>query len=400
MMPMTDLTFLVAEDHAFQRRTLVKMLQSMGARTVYEAADGRSALDIFRGPDRRVDIIISDLDMPEMDGMEFIRHVGEAGVQASLILSSALERSLVASVETMTRAYGINLLGVIDKPATTNKLALLIGAYRPVAARAKRAPLEQMPLEEITRGIAAGEFEPFLQPKVGMDDATVTGAEALVRWRHPERGLIPPAAFIPALEENDQIDELTWVVLDRTAATMRAWQDGGRADGHTISVNLSLKTLNDPRVADRITDCVRQHGVPANRIVLEITESAAMTDIARCLENLTRLRMKGFGLSIDDFGTGYSSMQQLARVPYTELKIDQSFVMGAASQARLRIMLESSMHMADKLGLTVVAEGVETQEDWDLLQKLGCHKAQGYYIAKPMPADEFLEWADQWVPPQ
>src|SRR5262245_52795149 len=125
-----------------------------------------------------------------------------------------------------------------------------------------------------------------------------------------------------------------------------------------------------------------------------------MTDVAKALENLTRLRMKGFGLSIDDFGTGYSSMQQLARVPYTELKIDQSFVMGAASQARLRVMLESSMHMANKLGLTGVAEGVETREDWNLLQKIGCHKAQGYFIARPMPAGEFLEWAQKWVPPQ
>ena len=399
-MPMTDLAFLVAEDHDFQRRTLVKMLRSMGARTVYEAADGRTALDIFRDPERPVDIIISDLDMPEMDGMEFIRHVGETGAQASLILSSALERSLVASVETMTRAYGINLLGAVDKPVTTQKLALVVGGYRPPGAKAKRAPLEQMPLEEIARGIAAGQFEPFLQPKVGMNDATVMGAEALVRWRHPERGLIPPAAFIPALEENDRIDELTWAVLNRTAATIRQWQDAGRANGHTVSVNLSLKTLNDPKVADRITECVRQHGIAADRIVLEITESAAMTDTGRCLENLTRLRMKGFGLSIDDFGTGYSSMQQLARVPYTELKIDQSFVMGAASQARLRIMLESSMDIANRLGLTVVAEGVETREDWDLLQKIGCHKAQGYFIAKPMPADQFLDWADTWTPPQ
>jgi EAL domain-containing protein (putative c-di-GMP-specific phosphodiesterase class I)/FixJ family two-component response regulator len=399
-MPMTNLAFLVAEDHDFQRRTLVKMLHSMGARTVYEAPDGKTALEIFRDPERQVDIIISDLDMPEMDGMEFIRHVGEAGVQASLILSSALERSLVASVETMTRAYGINLLGAVDKPVTTQKLALVVGAYRPPGAKARRAPLEQMPLDEIARGIAAGQFEPFLQPKVGMDDARVMGAEALVRWRHPERGLIPPAAFIPALEENDRIDELTWAVLNRTAATIRQWQDAGRANGHTISVNLSLKTLNDPKVADRITECVRGHGIAADRILLEITESAAMTDTARCLENLTRLRMKGFGLSIDDFGTGYSSMQQLTRVPYTELKIDQSFVMGAASQARLRIMLESSMDIANRLGLTVVAEGVETREDWDLLQKIGCHKAQGYFIAKPMPADQFLEWAETWTPPQ
>ncbi len=171
-----------------------------------------------------------------------------------------------------------------------------------------------------------------------------------------------------------------------------------RGSPYTVSVNLSLKSLDDPKLADRITETVRRQGVDPSFIILEVTETAAMTDVARCLENLARLRMKGFGLSIDDYGTGYSSMQQLARVPYTELKIDQSFVLGAASQPRLRVMLESSMELANRLGLTVVAEGVETRQDWDLLKQLGCHKAQGYFIAKPLPADKFLDWVDEWRP--
>lgn len=395
-MAIGELTFLVAEDHDFQRKTLVRMLQGLGAKTILEAANGRLALDTFSDLTQPIDIIICDLDMPEMDGMEFIRHVGETGVPVSLILSSALERSLIASVETMTRAYGITLLGAVDKPATPQKLADLIGKHGKGHAAAKKAPLKQMPVGEIAAGLAAGQFEPFLQPKVALSDGEVTGAEALVRWRHPQMGLVPPAAFIPTLEAAGMIDDLTWVMLDKSAAIAGQWAKKGLP--YTISVNLSLKSLDDPKLADRITEAVRGQGIEPSSIILEVTETAAMTDVARCLENLARLRMKGFGLSIDDYGTGYSSMQQLARVPYTELKIDQSFVLGAASQPRLRVMLESSMELANKLGLTVVAEGVETRQDWDLLKELGCQKAQGYYIAKPMPADAFLDWVDEWPP--
>jgi EAL domain-containing protein (putative c-di-GMP-specific phosphodiesterase class I)/CheY-like chemotaxis protein len=395
-MQIAELSFLVAEDHDFQRKALVRMLRGLGAKAVLEAADGRAALETFKELTQPVDIIICDLDMPQMDGMEFIRHVGEAGVPVSLILSSALDRTLISSVETMTRAYGISLLGAIEKPATPQKLAGLIARYSRTVALPRRPPLEQVPIREIAEGMAAGQFEPFLQPKVLLVNAEVVGAEALVRWRHPQRGLIPPGAFVPALEASGMIDDLTWIMLDKSAAVVSQWLKSGRQ--YSISVNLSLKSLEDASLAERITERIRHHGVDPACIILEVTETAAMTDVGRCLENLARLRMKGFGLSIDDYGTGYSSMQQLARVPYTELKIDQSFVMGASSQPRLRVMLESSMRMAEKLGLKVVAEGVETRRDWNLLLELGCHMAQGYYISKPMPAPEFLDWVDEWPP--
>jgi len=395
-MDIGELTFLVAEDHDFQRKTLVRMLRGLGAKTVLEAANGKLALELFRSLAQPVDIIVCDLDMPEMDGMEFIRHLGEAGVLVSLILSSALDRSLIASVETMTRAYGIALLGAVDKPVTPQKLGDLIGKHGKSQVAVKKPPLQQMTEAQIAEGLAAGQFEPFLQPKVALSDGAVTGAEALVRWRHPATGLIPPAAFIPTMEASGMIEDLTWMMLCKSAAIVGQWSKRGLA--YTMSVNLSLKSLDDPKLADRITESVRGQGIEPSSIILEVTETAAMTDVARALENLARLRMKGFGLSIDDYGTGYSSMQQLARVPYTELKIDQSFVLGAASQPRLRVMLESSMELANKLGLTVVAEGVETRQDWDLLKQLGCQKAQGYYIAKPMPADAFLDWVDDWSP--
>jgi EAL domain-containing protein (putative c-di-GMP-specific phosphodiesterase class I)/FixJ family two-component response regulator len=398
-MPIEELRFLVAEDHDFQRRTLVRMLTGLGAKHVAEASDGRAALELFRAAAQPVDIIISDLEMPGMDGMEFIRHVGETGMPVSVILSSALDPSLVSSVETMTKAYGIALLGAIEKPVTPQKLGDLIRRYvlpKPKATRP--AGTEALPLEEIRQGLKNGEFVPFFQPKVSLANGTVMGAEALARWLHPKKGVIGPYAFIGPLEENGLIDNLTWAMLEKSAKLCRDWTSSGLEA--TVSVNLSLKSLTDPGLAERVTEIVQKQGLAPRRMVLEVTESAAMTDVGRALENLTRLRMKGFGLSIDDYGTGYSSMQQLSRIPFTELKIDQSFVLSALEKESSKVILASSLDMARKLKLHSVAEGVETRAHWNLLRNLGCDIAQGYFIAKPMDTHTFSNWVLAWTPPE
>jgi len=397
-MEISELRFLVAEDHEFQRRTLVRMLASLGALEVLEAADGRAALDVLLEAGRTVDIIVCDLDMPEMDGMEFIRHVGEAGTQVSVILSSALDRHLIASVETMTTAYGMNLLGAIEKPATPQKLRDLIARHGIVPARRKGVPAAAIPVTDVIAGLRAGQFEPFFQPKVDMATGKLVGAEALARWRHPERGIVSPGAFVGVLEASGETEALTWVMLEKSVAAAKAWQEQGLAA--SVSVNLSLTTLSDPTLADRITEAVRREGLETKAMILEITETAAMTDVGRCLENLARLRVKGFGLSIDDYGTGYSSMQQLARIPFTELKLDQSFVTNCAANLQHQAIIESSLDMARRLHLKTVAEGVETLADWTLLRDLGCGAGQGYFIAKPLPPGDLLRWAEAWRAPE
>ncbi|MGH8688570.1 MAG: EAL domain-containing response regulator [Burkholderiales bacterium] len=391
------LHLLVAEDHDFQRKTLVRMLKALGVKHVSEASDGQAALDMLAAPARRIDIIISDLEMPGMDGMEFMRHIGEAEIPVSVIITSSLDQALIASVETMTRAFGITLLGAIEKPATPEKLRALIDRYAPPRRKAPRPAAPAIPLEEIRRGLDAGEFEPFFQPKVSLGDGGVVGAEALARWRHPQKGVLAPFAFITEMENNNLIDPLTWSILDKSTASCREWLARGLQA--TVSVNLSLKSLGDPGLADRITARVAARKLSARNVMLEITESAAMTDVAKALENLARLRMKGFGLSIDDYGTGYSSMQQLSRISFTELKIDQSFVFSAVEKESSRVILASSLDMAKKLKLKVVAEGVETRAHWDLLKGLGCDVAQGYFIARPMEAAAFQQWAHDWRPP-
>lgn len=395
-MPVAKLHFLVAEDHDFQRSVLVRMLENLGAKEVHEAVDGRAALAIVKDPARAIDIVISDLDMPGMDGMEFIRHLGESAIPVSLILASSLERKLLASIQTMTEAYGIRLLGVVEKPLTPAKLEMLIGLHKPAQAKPDRPRVAgpSFTLEEIAAGLKNDEFEPFFQPKVELATGKVKGAEALARWRHPQHGIVAPYAFIKPLEDNGLIDDLTWVMLRKAAGFCRTWRATGL--DATVSVNLSLKSLSDVKIADRVTELVRSQNLEPRHMVLEVTESAATTDVGKALENLARLRMKGFGLSIDDYGTGYSSMQQLTRIAFTEIKIDQSFVTNAAKQESAKVILKSSLDMAKNLKIMAVAEGIETQEDWNLLRQLGCDLGQGYLIARPMESVAYLDWVRGW----
>ena len=393
-----DLRFLIVEDHGFQRWATRQTLENLGAVFVLEAADGREALEKFRSANEPIDIIISDLDMPGMDGMELIRHLGAEGRQVSLILASALDRALIGSVETMTTAYGINLLGAIAKPITASALAAAIGRHALPRTDLDRTRAEGpvYTLDEITEGLRNHEFEPYFQPKVQISTGAIKGVEALARWRHPIKGVVPPRAFMPQLDTSDQIDVLTMTMLEMAAVCCRTWCQRGL--DATVSVNLSLTSLADVNLADRITELVLAQGLDPHHMVLEVTESAVATHLGSALENLSRLRMKGFGLSIDDYGTGYSSMQQLSRIAFTELKIDQSFVRNAAKQRSSRVILESSLDMAKRLNIVAVAEGVETQLEWDLLRELGCDQGQGYFIAVPMETGEFFRWIKTWRP--
>jgi len=232
-----------------------------------------------------------------------------------------------------------------------------------------------------------------MQPKVLVSDGRVCGAEALARWRHPELGVLPAGAFIPTLEQEGLVDELTWTMLRRSALWCARWHAQGIAV--TVSVNVSLTSLGDVQLADHVLAIVREEALQPRQVVLEVTESAATTDTAHALENLGRLRMRGFGLSIDDYGTGHSSMQQLSRIAFTELKIDRSFVADSAVDESTRVILGSSLEMARQLGIDAVAEGVETPADWRLLRALGCEMAQGYLIGRPMEAERFADWVSQ-----
>jgi EAL domain-containing protein (putative c-di-GMP-specific phosphodiesterase class I) len=389
---LSSLRFLVVEDHPFQRWATVNVLEALGAQQVLAAEDGRAALVILRDVDKPVDIVVSDLDMPEMDGMEFIRHLGESAGAPALILASSLDRALVASVETMARVYGVRLLGAIEKPVTAKNAMPLIESYgaAPGAARGAPGSVRTFSVDEVLAGLRSSEFEPFFQPKVDMRSGRVMGAEALARWRHPEEGIVGAVSFIPLLERSGHIGEFTSVMVQAAGGFCREWRDRGLQV--TLAINLSQESLGDVALADHMVRVVQGTGLLPRDMIFEVTESAMAANLGRALENLSRLRMRGFGLSLDDYGTGYASMQQLTRIAFTELKIDKAFVKNAPEQQPTRAMLESSLEMAGKLGIPAVAEGIESRAEWDLLRDLGCDLGQGYYVARPMEGIVFLDW--------
>jgi EAL domain-containing protein (putative c-di-GMP-specific phosphodiesterase class I) len=245
--------------------------------------------------------------------------------------------------------------------------------------------------EDVAQGLKQGQFESLFQPKVEVKTGRLAGAETLGRWRHPERGFVNPRHFIDLADASGLMDPLT-ITMVRNAA--RCWRGLHRAGFEVpLSVNLSISSLTDPSFADRILAVVREEQVDPPQLIFEVTESLAASDLGATLENLSRLRIKGFGLSLDDYGTGYSSMQRLSRIPFTELKIDASFVKTASGNSQSYAMVESSIELARKLRIDAVGEGVETREEFDLLLTLGCPVAQGYYIARPMSATQLVDWA-------
>ncbi len=281
----------------------------------------------------------------------------------------------------MAIAYGVRLLGLMEKPVTFAGLEDMIARRDSTVPQLRRLPADaSYSPEQIAEGVRQKQFVPFYQPKVLLATGAVVGMEALARWHHPEHGLVAPGAFIGVLELSGDIDLLTFAMLESAVAACRRLHERGFA--MTVSVNLSLASLIDTTMADRITKVVRAAGLDPRFVIFEMTETAAMTQVAPALENLARLRMRGFGLSVDDFGTGFASLQQLTRVPFTELKIDQGFVTGCSVNPEARVIVESSVEMARKLGISSVAEGVESLADWKMVRATGCEIAQGHYIAK------------------
>ena len=396
-MTLSALRVMVVEDHGFQRRMALRLLADLGVGDVLEAADGGSALDLLQGLPQPPDVILVDLDMPGMDGIEFIGHVAQRRLARGVALVSALDPALLNTVQTMARAYGLHVLGSVEKPLTVDKLQAVLARYEERLHDVDDDEEVEVGIEELRAALANGEIVPWFQPQVEFANGKVVAVEALARWHRGDGQIVRPHHFVPLLEREGLAGALTDSILDQACAWKRRWD--GEGMGCNLAVNVSPAVLHDPAAADRYQQIVQAHGIDPAQVVLEITESLLMADAARGLGVLARLRLKGFGLSIDDFGTGYSSLAQLSQVPFTELKIDQGFVSGAHAQPRKRAVIEASLDLARKLQLDTVAEGVETVEDWQMLAELGCGMAQGYLIAPPVPAEELAVTIGRWRRP-
>lgn len=391
VIPFSIETLLVVDDSSVQRLHTVGLMRELGVEMIYEAGDGHEALELLALLKLPPSLAIVDLEMPGMDGVEFIQHLQERQFNFPLIVASSRETSLLSSVETMIQALGMHVLGALQKPLTQKKILGALASFKSNAAHAP-ARGDQPEVCESALAAALGNHEivPFYQPKVDMRTGMLKGVEALARWKHPDGTMTPPDRFIPVAEKTGLIHELTLSMLEQAMRQAAVWNERGLP--LKVAVNLSPLSLDIPGFVQKVSDLLAQHALQADQIVLEITESSVVANLGVALGTLARLRLKGCGLSIDDYGTGFSSMQQLARIPFTELKIDRSFVHGAHARQNLRVILQSALDMARRLDLVTVAEGVETLEDWRLLQESGCMIGQGYLIGKPMQANDLPVW--------
>jgi EAL domain-containing protein (putative c-di-GMP-specific phosphodiesterase class I) len=397
-MALASLRVMVVEDHGFQRRMALRLLADLGIERTWEAADGGSALELLHGLDAPPDVIIVDLDMPGMDGVEFIGHVAERKLASAVVIASALDPALLETVQTMARAYGLRVLGAVEKPMTLAKLATVLAGFDDGFGHQPFVPREEAMPDELRLALRDGELRPWFQPQAEFSNGRVLGVEALARWVKPDGRVLEPGQFLGVIEREGLVEQFTDVMLRQSCVWKKRWeQQHGLRLG--LSVNVWARNLTDSATADRWQQIVREHGVDPAEIVLEVTESSILADAAHGLGVLARLRLKGFGLSIDDFGTGYSSMAQLSHVPFTELKIDRGFVTGAEHQPRKRAVIEASLDLARKLELDVVAEGVETVGEWQMLAELGCGLAQGWLIAKAVPGDDLPGTVVHWRSP-
>jgi EAL domain-containing protein (putative c-di-GMP-specific phosphodiesterase class I)/C4-dicarboxylate-specific signal transduction histidine kinase/DNA-binding response OmpR family regulator len=390
----SDLKILVLDDEPFMLKLLARMLVSFGYTSISIFENGNAALEHIDDPDNMPGLILLDLNMPEMDGVEFARRLVEHHYVGSLILVSGEDERMLQSVEKLVRTHKISVLGHLHKPPLPAELVALLEKWTLPKQVGTRAAKKIYAANEVRAAIANGEMVNYYQPKVSVASGVVVGAEALVRWRHPHDGMVFPDQFIGVAEANGLIDDLTRAVLDGALAQIRRWQEAGLM--LRVAVNVSMDNLASLDFADFVAAQTAAAGVSPLNLVLEVTESRLMLDSRAPLEILTRLRLKRFKLSIDDFGTGNSSLAQLRDIPFDELKIDQSFVHGAWFNDTLRALFSSSLGLARLLGMETVAEGVEDRADWDFVKKSECDLAQGYFIAKPMPAEDMSGWIQSW----
>ena len=393
MMNNFSVKIALVDDEPFMLKLLGRMLVNLGYAAPSAHTSGSAALAVFAA-DGQPDLILLDLNMPEMDGIEFVRLLVETSYTGSLILVSGEDERMLQAASKLVLAHRISLLGQLQKPATPDALAALLAKWSPPASERRFTASAVYGAEAVRAAIANGELVNYYQPKVAVSSGAVVGVETLVRWRHPVDGLVFPDQFIGVAEAHDLIDDLTRVVLVSALAQARAWLDAGLA--LRVAVNLSMDNLAALGFANYVAAQAADAGVAPTEIVLEVTESQLMDDLRAPLEVLSRLRLKRFRLSIDDFGTGHSSLAQLRDLPFDELKIDRSFVHRAHADPTLRAIFESSLNLAHQLGMQVVAEGIEDRADWEFLRQTGCHLAQGYFIARPMPAADLPVWIETW----
>lgn len=372
----------------------LRMLQGLGYSQLTTAATAQEALLQLEHDPHSAELLVCDLAMPDMDGIQFLQTLNASPFRGSVILLSGISARVMHTVQKLLGGSQLTILGALTKPATPGALRGLLECWTPqTGLNATTQPLI-FTADDLRAASRERQWVVHYQPQVDLKTGEVVGMEALVRWTHPRYGLLHPEHFILQAEQCGAIDGLTDQVVSDSLAQQASWRSTGLRV--QMAINVSTQNLQTPDFWRILTGGALGAGVAPQDVTLEITETRLMSSSRAPLENLVRLRLQGFNLSIDDFGVGHSSLAQLRDLPFTELKVDRGFVKGARNNQIVRPILEGSLGIAKRMGMRSVAEGVETEDDWRLMRELECDMAQGHFIAQPMPVEHVEEWLQLW----
>ncbi len=389
---------LIVEDHPFQHEYLLNLFRDQGNIRVEAARDGNEAYELLKK--QAFDLVLTDLLMPGMDGIQLIQRMSLLASKPALAIMSAASRRMIISASVMAQSMGLTVVGQLSKPvvpAGVSSLMSNLDTFMKSDKPAVRDPL-RLGRETLREAMFNGELQAWFQPKKSLRDGNIVAAEALARWVHPEHGLLMPADFLPSLVKWGLEKELLMLFIKQTITAQAQWS----SQGHEIPVSINLPThlLDDDDLADTLHDYVRAEGGTPAKLGFELMECSTTQDISKYYAGACRLRMKGFGLAQDDFGQGFSSYFNLVSTPFTELKIDRALVHGCVENANLASALASIVTLGRQLGLEVVAEGVESQEELALLRQLNCDRVQGFLISRAVSFGHFGLLLNEDAPPR
>jgi EAL domain-containing protein (putative c-di-GMP-specific phosphodiesterase class I)/ActR/RegA family two-component response regulator len=382
---------LVVDDDFVGRIVIAKLAAQVGFAATFAASFDEAVLCLRQF---EFDCITLDLSLGGRDGVEILRMLAELGHATPVIVISGCEERILNSAVRVGRSLGLTVSEPLPKPLDTAALRRVLAEQRHHAAPIRTpGPLPAMiSRTEIATALAGGEFLTHFQPKIELASGTVVGCEALARWRSPRLGWVLPDRFIPLVERFDLMPDFTAMML--RSAVLSCRNVAKRHPGFTIAVNVSGSLLSDLALPEKVDAALEEAGLRPEALTLEITESVAMADIDRACDILVRLRIKGVSVSLDDFGTGYSSLSALARMPFSELKLDRSFVRQGTDDPDMWKIVRGSIALAKAFQMKTVAEGIETTRVLRMLEEVDCDIGQGLVFSAAISADELDHWLD------
>jgi len=337
------------------------------------------------------DLLVSGLLFDDGDGFQLIRHVSKRRRPPALFVVSHQQRAVIKAAVSLADACGLQVAGTSEHPLDVAGIARSLEGFEPRrVVRAARPAVRPLEHDELLSLFDRGALYPWMQPKMRIDTSEVVGFEALMRAHDDQGTLIMPDRLISALTAHGLLDEATMRMARQTVGFVATALGEGMAV--SASINVSMQSLSNLAFCQELALAVEHAQLDPSWITIEITETDAMADLASVIENTGRIRLLGFNLAIDDFGTAYSSLSQLSRIPFSELKIERAFVSSAHQDSGKQAIVRACAQLGGSLGLHVVAEGVESLDELDVVRRAGCSQVQGYLVSRPMPADRALGW--------